>query len=97
MTVKLRRWEPAEGLVDSRSERLFLEEVAKDGEPHEIADAIEIVAKARGMRALASELGMSPNRLFKLVNPYNDEFDLAALREAADRLMAGRPEQSDAA
>jgi probable addiction module antidote protein len=97
MTVKLRRWEPAEGLVDGHSERLFLEEVAKDGDPREIADAIEIVAKARGMRALAAELGISPNRLFKLVNPYNDEFDLAPLQEAADRLMAGRPEQSDAA
>ena len=97
MSVKTRRWEPAEGLVDSQSERLFLEEIAKDGDPKEIADAIEIVAKSRGMRAIAAELGISPNRLFKLVNPYDDEFDLASLRDAAQQVLTGQPKQSDAA
>jgi probable addiction module antidote protein len=98
MTFKTRRWDSAEHLADHETEHVFLEAALKDGTPAEIALAIEAVGKARGMRAMAAELGVSPNRLFDLVNPYDDAFDLPALQKMADKLMAqSSAEPADAA
>lgn len=97
MTVQIKRWEPAEALLDAESERLFLAAVAEGGDLAELADAIEAVAKARGMRVLAEELGVPAKGLFDLLNPYDSALDHSALRQAADKLISGVNGRSDAA
>jgi len=97
MTVQTKRWEPAEALLDAESERLFLAAVAEGGDLAELADAIEAVAKARGMRVLAEELGVPAKGLFDLLNPYDSALDQTALRQAADKLISGVSGRSDAA
>lgn len=88
MTLKTKKWDAAEHMRDEEEERMFLEEVASDGTPAELAHAIEIVARVRGMRLLARETGLPLDDLFDLINPYDDDFDGAALRKACDALIS---------
>jgi probable addiction module antidote protein len=91
MSLKLKHWNAAEFIRSEDEGRMLLEEIVRDGSAEEIADGIEAVARARGMYLLARELGISREQLFDLVNPWDEKFDAGALREMADRLVAGRP------
>ena len=97
MNVETKRWDAAKALLDTETERLFLSAVAEGGDPAELADAIDAVARARGMRELGRELGVSAKGLFDLLNPYGSAVDQSALRQAADKLMSGASGRSDAA
>lgn len=93
MTLRTKRWDPADWMADENDGRLFVAEVLRDGKETagEIASALDVAARARGMTDLARELGISRESLFELVNPYNDEFDHEALRGLAKRLIANLP------
>jgi probable addiction module antidote protein len=91
MSLKLKRWNIAEFIRSDSDGRMLLEEILRDGHAKEVADAIESLARARGMALLAEELGISRDQLFDLVNPWDENFRDTDLRAAAARLVAGRP------
>jgi len=98
MALKTKVWDPAEIITDEETARVFLEETAAEGDAGEIARITGEVAKALGMMQLARSVGMPTEALFDLINPYDDQYDLAALRELALRLASKLPAaRSDAA
>ncbi|AGH48753.1 hypothetical protein G432_05130 [Sphingomonas sp. MM-1] len=65
MAIKTERWDAAEFLNDEEDIRLYLEAAFEDGEPAIIRAALNDVARARGMTALAKETGLSREALYK--------------------------------
>ncbi len=68
MALKTTRWDPSERL-DSK-ERIvgFLEAAFEDFDPKHIANAIGVVARARGMTEIAKETGLSREALYRALN-----------------------------
>ena len=90
MPPKLKSYDSAEFLRDEGDCRIYLEEVAKDGDAAEIADAVAIVARARGIVLIAREIGLSRDELFDLLNPYGHKHDLGALLGVLDAMGVTR-------
>jgi probable addiction module antidote protein len=75
MTVETRPFDPAAYLDGPEAIAAYLEGAFADGDPAEIADALGVVARARGMSALAAETGLSRQSLYKaLSGEGNPEF-----------------------
>jgi len=70
MPLDIRQYDTAEILRDEDEVRLYLEEVVKDADAVEIAQAIAVAARGRGMTVLAKELGIPREVLFKAINGY---------------------------
>lgn len=58
-------FDPADYLDTPEAAAAYLEGAFADGDPAEIADALGVVARARGMSALAKETGMARQSLYK--------------------------------
>ena len=64
MAVKLTTFDPAEYLTDEESISAFLAESFESGDPAEIADALRVVARARGgIEQLAKRTGIAKDAL----------------------------------
>lgn len=63
-----RPYDIAELVVDPEVAQAFLDEIIADGDPHEIAEAIGMVARAHGMTKLAGEAGMSRESLYRALS-----------------------------
>ena len=65
MPLKVQRWDAAEFLLGREDIRHYLEAAFEDGDPALICEAFKTVARARGMTALATEIGLSRETLYK--------------------------------
>ena len=62
---ELRPFDPARYLKSDEEIAIFLEECLAEGDPALTAHALGVVARARGMSALARETGLSREGLYK--------------------------------
>lgn len=83
--MELREWDAAEVIRDAEDVHIYLEESAKSGDPAEIANAINSVARAYGIAQLAKESGIPAERIFAALNKYPGP-DKAELRRLLDAL-----------
>lgn len=75
MPLETRPFDPAAYLDGPEAIVAYLEGAFADGDATEIADALGVVARARGMSALAEETGLSRQSLYKaLSGEGNPEF-----------------------
>src|SRR5580693_1970721 len=96
MTTETRPFDPAAYLDSPEAMLAYLEGAFADGDAGEIADALGVVARARGMSQLAEETGLTRQALYKaLSNDGNPEFAtvLKVIRALGFRL---RPEPARA-
>lgn len=88
MAVKTLPFDPAEGIETAEDVAFFLEAAFEDCDAAHIARAIGVVARSRGMTALAEKTGLSRQALYKALdakgNPRLDTllrvFDALGLR-----------------
>ena len=66
---QLPEFDPAEYLEDDEDISLFLEEVFKSKDPQHIANAIGIVARARGLNEIAKKSGLRREYLYQVLSP----------------------------
>ena len=75
MTIETRPFDPAAYLDNQEAMLAYLDGAFADGDAHEIADALGVVARARGMSQLAEETGLTRQSLYKaLSGDGNPEF-----------------------
>lgn len=75
MPLETRPFDPAAYLDSAEAIIAYLEGAFADGDPAEITDALGVVARARGMSALAEETGLTRPALYKaLSSEGNPEF-----------------------
>ncbi len=75
MTIETRPFDPAAYLDSPEALLAYLGGAFADGDPSEIADALGVVARARGMSQLAEESGLTRQALYKaLSSDGNPEF-----------------------
>jgi probable addiction module antidote protein len=65
MTLKTSPFDPAEYLDDDASIADFIEAALEDSNPAELAAALGVVARARGMAQIAKDTGLSRESLYK--------------------------------
>ncbi|BCX81403.1 hypothetical protein MIT9_P0981 [Methylomarinovum caldicuralii] len=64
-------FDPAEHLKDRKDIAAYLAAVLEEGDPAELAQALGVVAKARGMTEIAREAGISRETLYRALQPGN--------------------------
>ena len=75
MTTETRPFDPTAYLDSPEAMLAYLDGAFADGDAGEIADALGVVARARGMSQLAEEAGLSRQALYKaLSSDGNPEF-----------------------
>lgn len=65
---KTKPFDPAEYLDDSESIAAYLSDALESGDPAFIADALGVVARARGMSEVAREAGVSRESLYRALS-----------------------------
>ncbi|MEN4826048.1 MULTISPECIES: addiction module antidote protein [unclassified Pseudomonas] len=58
-------YDPAEALTDAESIAVFMEDAFETGDAAYIAQALGVVARAKGMSAIANEAGVSREHLYR--------------------------------
>ena len=66
--AKTKPFDPAEYLDDSESIAAYLSDALESGDPAFIADALGVVARARGMSEVAREAGVSRESLYRALS-----------------------------
>ncbi len=66
--VKTKPFDPAEYLDDSESIAAYMTEALESGDPAFVADALGVVARARGMTDVAREAGVSRESLYRALS-----------------------------
>ena len=75
MALKTTPFDPAASIETMEDVAYFLEDAFEHGEPADIAHALGIVARSRGMTDLAERSGMTRQALYKALNAEgNPEF-----------------------
>ncbi|MCJ2084415.1 putative addiction module antidote protein [Methylobacterium sp. E-005] len=91
-------YDTAEHLRTPEDIALYIEAVLEDGDPALVADAIGVVARARGMAQIAQETGRSREQLYRTLsekgNPQLDTL-MGVLKTIGLRLSV-RPIETDA-
>lgn len=93
--TKTRPFDPAEYLDDPESVAAYMTDALESGDPAFVADALGVIARARGMSEVAHEAGLSRESLYRALSTEgNPEFAtvLRVLRALGLRLSAV-PEQ----
>lgn len=65
MTEKLTTFDPAELLTSDQAVAAFMADAFESGNTGYIAHALGVVARARGMAAIAKETGLSREQLYR--------------------------------
>jgi probable addiction module antidote protein len=65
---KTKLFDPAEYLDDSESIAAYVSDALESGDPAFIADALGVVARARGMSEVAREAGVSRESLYRALS-----------------------------
>ncbi len=90
MTLQTTNFDPAEYLDDANALAGYLSEAMMSGDAAFVADALGVVARAKGMSKVASEAGMSRESLYRALSPKgNPEFGtvLGVLKALGFRLQ----------
>ncbi|MGA7524884.1 MAG: addiction module antidote protein [Acidobacteriaceae bacterium] len=98
--AKTKPFDPAEYLDDPESIAAYMTEALETGDPAFIADALGIVARARGMGEIAQEAGLSRESLYRALSADgNPEFAtvLRVVRALGLRLSAAPAKREPAA
>ena len=66
--VKTRPFDPAEYLDTSEGIATYMSEALETGDPAFVADALGVVARARGMTEVAREAGVSRESLYRALS-----------------------------
>lgn len=69
MTIELTRFDAATYLTQPEDQAQLLAAAVESGDPHIVAKAIGIVARAHGMTELARETGMKRQQLYRALGP----------------------------
>jgi probable addiction module antidote protein len=73
--IKTKPFDPAEYLDTPKAIAAYLTEALETGDPAFIADALGVIARARGMSEVAREAGVSRESLYRSLSPDgNPEF-----------------------
>lgn len=67
--VKLTDFDPADYLTDAEAVTAYLDEAFATKDSAFIADAIGVVARAKGMAEISKKIGMSRESLYKALGP----------------------------
>ncbi len=89
-SVKTRPFDPAEYLDSDEAIAAYLQDALEEGDPAEIAEALGVVARARGMTKIAEQTGRGRESLYKALSASgNPEFAtvLAVIRALGLRLL----------
>jgi probable addiction module antidote protein len=74
-TVKTKPFDPAEYLDDDEAIAVYMSDALESGDPSFVADALGVVARARGMSDIARKIGMSRESLYRALSAEgNPEF-----------------------
>lgn len=74
-TAKTKPFDPAEYLDTPEAIAAYMTEALETGDPSFVADALGIIARARGMSDVAREAGVSRESLYRALSPDgNPEF-----------------------
>ena len=73
--IKTSRFDVAEYLTDETLINAYLIEVLSDGAPSEFIEALNDVAKAKGMNELAQKTGIRRESLYKTLRSEKPRFD----------------------
>jgi probable addiction module antidote protein len=68
MVVKTKPFDPAEYLEDSESIAVYLTDALESDDPTFVADALGVVARARGMSEVARKAGVSRESLYRALS-----------------------------
>ncbi len=69
MTVKTRPFDPAAYLDTPEAIATYMTEALDSNDPGFIADALGVIARARGMTQVAREAGLSRESLYRTLSP----------------------------
>ncbi|TGQ74677.1 MAG: putative addiction module antidote protein [Mesorhizobium sp.] len=72
MPIETVAFDPAEHLGSAEGQAELLADAFASGDPSYIANALGIVARARGMTAVAKEAGVTREALYKALSPDGD-------------------------
>jgi probable addiction module antidote protein len=67
--LKTTPWDAADYFETPEDVASYLEAVFEDGDPASIADALGVVARAKGMTDVARETGLGRQSLYKALSP----------------------------
>ena len=98
--IKTRPFDPVEYLDSDEAIAAYIEEALDVGDPVFIADALGVVARARGMSQIAKETGLGRESLYKaLSSDGNPEFAtvLRVLKALGLRLSVAPVEEKEVA
>ena len=90
--IKLKPFDPAKYLDDDDAIAAYIEEAIEIGDPAFIADALGVVARAKGMAQIAKDAGLSRESLYKALSADgNPEFGtiLKVMKALGLRLSVG--------
>ena len=90
--IKLKPFDPAKYLNDDDAIAAYIEEAIEIGDPAFIADALGVVARAKGMAQIAKDAGLSRESLYKALSADgNPEFGtiLKVMKALGLRLSVG--------
>ena len=69
MTLQTTRWDSAEYLQTDEEIAAYLDAVLEEDDPALVTHALGIIARAKGMTALADEAGVSRENLYQALSP----------------------------
>jgi probable addiction module antidote protein len=72
MTIETTKWDSADFLDAPEAIAAYLEAAFEDGDPKVIAHALGVVARARGMTAVARDAGVTREALYKALSMEGD-------------------------
>jgi len=91
MTEQLTTYDPAAALVDNEEIAFFMADAFETGDATYIAKALGVVARAKGMAAIAKETGLSREQLYRSFSERGNptlKTTLAVMRALGIDLMA---------
>ena len=89
----LPKFDAADYLDSPEDVAAYLDVAFEDGDPVRIADALGVVTRAKGMTAMASEVGITRKGLYKALSPQGDPklSTLLGVFKALGLRMTGTP------
>ena len=72
MVEKITTYDPAKALDSVEAINVFLEDAFETGDPSYIAKALGVVAKAKGMTAIANDTGLSREQLYTSLSDHGN-------------------------
>ena len=97
--MDIKKFDPAEYLDSDEAIAAYMTEALETGDPAFVADALGVVARARGMSEVARRAGLSRESLYRALSPDgNPEFaTIMRVMQALGLELSATPAHSNAA